>query len=81
MNVAPDTVYEYSIDATSKRKCPGTGTEIIAYTTGLFASLDYMQGSGIITSKVISVNDNKCSLKITQYSGANLSSDDVGYGG
>ncbi len=81
MNVAPDTVYEYSIDATSKRKCPGTGTEIIAYTTGLFSELDYMGGSGIITSKVISVNDNKCSLKITQYSGANLSTDDVGYGG
>ncbi len=78
MNVSPDTVYEYTIDVTAKRSCV-TGTGIIGEATGIFGKIDYMNGSGIITNKVISVNDNKCSLKITQYSGVDQSTSGVGY--
>ena len=78
LNVSPDTSYEYSIDVTAKTSCV-TGTGIIGVATGLFSKIDYMGGSGIITSKVITVNDNKCSLKITQYSGTNQAIGTIGY--
>ena len=78
LNVSPDTSYEYTIDVTAKRSCV-TGTGIIGVATGLFSKIDYMGGSGIITSKVISINDNKCSLKITQYSGVNQATGTIGY--
>jgi len=77
LNVSPDTMYEYTIDVTAKKKCL-IGTGIIGEANSIFTSIDQMEGSGIITNKTISVNDNKCSLKITQYSGADQSEDSVG---
>ena len=77
LNVSPDTMYEYTIDVTAKKKCL-IGSGIIQEANSIFDSIDQMEGSGIITNKTISVNDNKCSLKITQYSGDDQSKDSIG---
>jgi hypothetical protein len=76
-NTYKDEYYEYSIDIGSIKNCVD-GSEMIDLAKSYFESIDLLSGGGIITSNVISVSANKCSLKITQYSGADLSVDTVG---
>lgn len=77
LNTYKDEYYEYSIDVGSIKNCV-TGTEVVDMAKSYFENIDIMKGSGIITNYVISVSNGKCSLKVTQHSGADLSVDTVG---
>ena len=80
MNTFKDNYYEYTINLDSMLKCAPTGTGIKGLAMGIFNGINILEpGSGIITSKVFSINNNSCSLKITQYSGTNLSTSGIGY--
>ena len=76
-NTYKDEYYEYSIDVSSIKNCV-TGTEAVDMAKSYFENIDIMKGGGIITNYVISVSNGKCSLKVTQHSGADLSVDTVG---
>ena len=81
MNTFRDEMYEYSIDVASIKKCSPPETGIVDKAKSIFSGIDLLQGSGIITSYVINVSADSCSLKITQYSGENKSISGVGYTG
>jgi hypothetical protein len=79
MSTYRDIYYEYSIDLESSRKCTPSGTGIVDMAKLIFSGIDIMRGDGIITSKTINVNNDKCSYKIIQYSGTSLASTGIGY--
>ena len=79
MNTFKDEYYEYSINVASTLACSRGDTGITGIANTVFTGIDLLSGSGIITSKVISVSKDTCSLKIVQYSGENLSETGIGY--
>jgi hypothetical protein len=70
MNAWKQTRFDYTVDVEYLPTNKGSGLNYaISMAKRKFKEIDICSGTGNITDYIISSNNNKCTLKITQYSG------------